>query len=219
MNRYMNNFSVVILASANNPSILNPDFLKSQGIVDSSLTPVNVVCTPPVSQVTYKENISIVAEFEKLQFTDTLVERIPFKSPITAIATKYVETLPHVQYTSVGLNFTDHIKCKDRSSSLSILPEKFLKEGPWCTHGDSQPAIGLRFIYNIGDIRAAFTMDTAELNVKGSPAISIIQIAANYHFDSKNIEEIIEFISNWEKQYEHFSGFIADTFGEVINVT
>ncbi len=114
MNFNLDNFSIVVLAQAHNPSILNPDFLKNNGIIAPSFKPNNVICTPPLSQVSYIEGLSIVAEFEKLQFIDIKKERIPFESPIPEIAIKYIKTLPHVQYTAVGLNFKAHYYCKDK---------------------------------------------------------------------------------------------------------
>src|SRR4030043_307057 len=108
MNITLTNFSIVVLAQAHNPSILNPDFLKNNNIVSPTFTPKTVVCSMPVAQVVYDEGISILAEFERLQFIDTIPERIPGGSPIPEIAVRYVDTLPHVRYTAVGINFIGH---------------------------------------------------------------------------------------------------------------
>jgi len=53
MNFNLDSFSIVVLAQAHNPSILNPDFLKNNGIIDPLFKPnnviYNVICTPPVN--------------------------------------------------------------------------------------------------------------------------------------------------------------------------
>lgn len=214
MNFNLDNFSIVVLAQAHNPSILNPDFLKNNGIIDLSFKPNNVICTPPVAQVSYVEGISIMAEFEKLQFIDTLKTRIPFESPIPEIAIKYIKTLPYVRYTAVGLNFMGHYLCKDNELALSFLPNKFLKDDSWHTFGDSLPKVGLKFTYSLKNLKCTVNMDTTELIRPKEPPLPIIGINTNYHFDSTNIEEITSFISNWKTQYNHFSKIILDTFLE-----
>src|SRR3989338_2693512 len=137
MNFNLDSFSIVILAQAHNPSILNPDFLKNQGIISNLLTPNKIICTPPVAQVSYVEGISITAEFDKLQFTDVSPKRIPLESPVPEISEKYIKTLPHVKYTAIGLNFIGHYTKKDNKLISSFLYNKFLKKDSWSSYGDS----------------------------------------------------------------------------------
>ena len=215
MDFILDNFSIVVVAQAHNPSILNPDFLKVQGIVDPSFTPSNVICTPPVAQVSYKEGITIMAEFQKLQFIDAAAERIPFASPIHDIAIKYINTLPHVKYTAVGLNFAGHYLCKDKESALALLPSKFLKDGEWYSFGDTAPYVGIKFGYLIGNVRCTINFDTADNPIHPSkPPSPIIAITSNYHIDSTNIEEMNSFISNWKTQYDHFLKVVRNTLPE-----
>lgn len=214
MNFTLDNFSIVVLAQANNPSILNPDFLKNQKIVDPSFTLSNAICTPPVAQVSYKEGITIMAEFEKLQFTDADTKRIPFESPITDIALNYIKALPHVRYTAVGINFVSHYLCKDRATAAGLLPAKFLKEGKWASYGDTAPFVGIKFTYLVGNIRCTINFDTTDAIRTNEAPISVIAITANYHIDSANIEEISAIITNWKTQYKHFSNIVLDALPE-----
>jgi hypothetical protein len=210
----LDNFSIVVLAQAHNPTILNPDFLKNNKIIDPSFTPNNVICTPPVAQISYVEGISIIAEFEKLQFIDTDHKRIPFESPISEIAKNYIHVLPHVRYKAAGLNFVGHYRCKDKEFALSFLPHKFLKEGSWNTYGDTLPQVSLKFIYPLKNIKCTINMETVELLKSKEMSSPIIRINANYHIDSANIEEILPFINNWQTQFNHVLKILSDTFPE-----
>ena len=57
--------TIVIVAENHNPTILNPDFLKFNDIVpkewDMGQPPL---CTPPISQVEYKNGIKIIHRTE-----------------------------------------------------------------------------------------------------------------------------------------------------------
>lgn len=214
MNFNLDNFSIVVLAQAHNPSILNPDFLRSQGIIESFFKPTNVICTPPIAQVSYEEGITIMAEFEKLQFIDTSAKRIPFDSPISDITIKYIKTLPHVRYTAVGLNFAGHYLCKDKESAAALLPSKFLKEGKWSSFGDSMPFVGIKFSYLANGVRCTINFDTTEAIFPDKPMAPVIAITSNYHADSADIEEIVKVINNWKTHYKHFLDIVLDTFSE-----
>lgn len=208
MNFTLDNFSIVVLAQAHNPSILNPDFLKNQKIVDPLYTPANVICTPPVAQVSYQEGITIMAEFEKLQFIDADTKRIPFESPIPGIALNYIKALPHVRYTAVGLNFVGHYLCKDKATAVALIPSKFLKEGKWSSFGDTAPSVGLKFTYLIGNVRCTINLDTTEAGRPNEAPVPVIMVSSNYHVDSANIEEIETIITKWKNQYKHFSDVV-----------
>jgi hypothetical protein len=214
MNFILDNFAIVVLAQAHNPSILNPDFLKNQKIVDQSFTPTNVICTPPVAQVSYKEGITIMAEFEKMQFTDTIAARIPFESPIPDIATKYIRVLPHVRYTAVGINFVGHYPCKDRETAANLLPSKFLREGKWSSFGDAAPYVGINLKYLIGNVHCTIKLDTTDASRPNEAPSPVIVISSNYHVDSDNVEEIAALISDWRTQYKHFSDVVIDVLPE-----
>jgi len=214
MNFTLDNFSIVVLAQAHNPSILNPDFLQNQKIVDPSFTPSNVICTPPVAQVSYKEGITIMAEFEKLQFIDADSKRIPFESSIPDITLNYIKALPHVRYTAVGINFVGHYLCKDKATATALLPAKFLKEGKWSSYGEAAPSVGIKFTYLVGNVRCTINFDTTDAIRTHEGPLPVIVITGNYHIDSANIEEISAIITNWKTQYKHFSDIVLDAFPE-----
>lgn len=129
-----------------------------------------------------------MAEFEKLQFTDTKTDRIPFESPVTEIAVNYIKTLPHVRYTAVGLNFVGYHPCRDKNSAAALLPDKFLKDGKWSSFGDAAPYVGIKFTYPIGQVRGTINFDTTEVIRPNEPLTPVIAITANYHIDSDNIK-------------------------------
>lgn len=207
----LTNISIVVLAQAHNPSILNPDFLKNNKIVDSDFTPKDFFCTPPIAKVSFNEGISIIAEFERLQFIDIVPERIPYSSPIPEIATRYISVLPHVRYTAAGINFSGHYLFKDKNSAKSFIVEKFVKEGTWLSFGDELNNLGLKFVYFSGKIKYTISIETAELIQAKNP---VILINANYNLDVKdnNIQEIKSFISDWKVQNERFTNFLEKIF-------
>jgi hypothetical protein len=205
-------FIIVILASANNPSILNPDFLRINDIVDKDFNPIESISTPPVSHVKYKEKVAITVDFERLTFIDTDEDRIPHNSPIPSIAKKYIEILRHVPYKAVGINFNGYYECSHMDPSQYIL-NKLIKKGPWNEFEGVEPSIGLSFSYK---------MDEVTLNLNIAPAITrkdertfpSIAINSNFHCDpqEKKIENIVSYIKSWELQYKQLNDLLSKIF-------
>ena len=213
MNLTLSNFSIVVLAQAHNPSILNPDFLKNNDIVSTDFKTKNVICTPPVAQVVYEEGISIVADFERLQFIDTILERIPESSPIPGIAVRYIKTLPHVRYTACGINFAGYFLFPEKNSARSFISEKFIKPGPWLSQSEATD-IGVTFTYSIENTKKTVSLKSGEIIQPDGERPPGILVNANYHLDipEGNLEPINSFIANWQSSFSHFKQFVEKLF-------
>jgi len=205
-------FTIVVLASANNPSILNPDFLCINEIVNKDFTSVESISTPPVSHVKYKEKVAITVDFERLTFVDTDENRIPYNSPIPSIAKKYIEVLRHVPYKAVGINFNGYYECTHIDPSQYIL-NRFIKKGPWNDFEGIEPSIGLKFSYKLNEV--AFNLSIAPaVTKKGERTFPSIAINSNFHCDpeEKKIEDILNYIQNWELRYEQLNNLLKIIF-------
>lgn len=215
MDLTLSNFSIVVLAQAHNPSILNPDFLKNNGIVSTDLKTKNAICTPPVAQVVYEEGISIVADFARLQFIDTILERIPENSPIPGITVRYIQTLPHVRYTSCGINFAGHFLFSDIESARSFISEKFIKPGPWLPQNEATD-IGVTFTYSIENTKKTVSLKPGEIQKSDGTVFSGILVNANYHLDitEGDLKSLKSFISGWQTWFGHFKQFFEVIFSE-----
>ncbi|MBF0555165.1 MAG: hypothetical protein HQK96_11520 [Nitrospirae bacterium] len=228
----LSSFSIVVLAKTHNPSILNPDFLKLNGIVEQNFTPYDVLCTPPASHVFYKESLSIIAEFERLQFIDEDRVRIPYDSPIPYIAIKYVDVLPHVRYMASGINFVGHYVFPGKDIASFFISNTFIKNGPWSVINGQRPDVGIKFAYNVNDVLCNITIETAETNpgtigadrAEGEygdvmmdelpPLNPVVLVKANYHLAAKEAENkrIKMFIAKWYTYFEEFHNFLEGVF-------
>ena len=100
----LHNVSVVVTAEFHNPSILNPDFLASHGIVPADWTVAETLTTPPVSVVKYENGIAWTVDQSRLTVTENCGPTFQDGYRIHAIVNAYLEKLPHVPYRELGLN-------------------------------------------------------------------------------------------------------------------
>ncbi|MBF0607748.1 MAG: hypothetical protein HQL61_09415 [Magnetococcales bacterium] len=227
----LTSYSIVILGKRHNPTILNPDFLRHTGIIKDTLTPKDVLCTLAVSHVVYNGGLSIVAESERLQFIDENVVTIPYDSQIPTIATRYLNVLPHVNYTAAGINFTGHYVYETRQMALAFLKKTFIKEGPWLNLGSGLTEAGLKFVYYFDDVSCTISLEVTDIaahehdsndsevqnRIIFPKAIPAIDVKANYHLDAKEAElkTIKTFILSWQTCFERLVAFLDDVFGIV----
>jgi len=92
---------IVIIASAHNPSIIAPQWLKDNSLISEE--PRHFVHTPDFS-LFESESFSLVVDHQRLQITAKKQDRGSLRS-LAGIASNYVKILPHIPYRAVGLNF------------------------------------------------------------------------------------------------------------------
>jgi hypothetical protein len=177
-------FSAVVVGQSHNPTILNPDFLREQGIVPKSWgwEVAKTITTPPLAVVAYTNGVSINVEQNKLQVTDPNVEEGPDKSRVTEIASAYVTVLPHVRYTAVGNNFQSLHPMEDAAERMK---SRFLKEGPWTTSPRTLETAGLKLTYEFEDQgRLTLALEAGEAKLPDAADQQPV-VLANANFDRK----------------------------------
>jgi len=92
---------IVIIASAHNPSIVAPQWLKDNSLIVEK--PLHFVNTPDFS-LFESESFSLMVDHQRLQITAKKQDRRALRS-LANVAANYVRLLPHIPYRSLGLNF------------------------------------------------------------------------------------------------------------------
>lgn len=200
----INEVSLVVVATNHNPTILNPDFLRYNNIVplDWELGQPPI-CVEPMAQVSFKNGVKITAQFEKVIFAESVKNKKFEKLEIASVAYKYIHTLPHVDYRSVGINPTGHVVFDDPHTVQQYLVEKFFLPGPWLEIGNAPVKASIKFVYSLDGSLCNLTIDAARLQVSDGNAIPILLIGANFHHeiigDSKKerLSDLSLIIENW----------------------
>ena len=167
-------FSLVVRGETHNPSILNPDFLSVQGIVPTSWKweSRQTMTTPMASSVEYANHVSIQVTAESLQVVGEVEDGDSFSDKIPEVARRYVETLPHVRYTALGINFHSALSVGNPGESIR---DRFMTDGPWRSEA---VAAGVRLEYALSDGRLRISVDGGKRGEEEA-----ILVCANFHRD------------------------------------
>ena len=98
--------SIALVANNNNPTILNPDFLKYNAIIPSDWElSTSPIVTEPFAQVSFKNAFQITSQFQKIVFSCNDFSEIDLET-IASTAKRYIETIYNVKYVALGFNPT-----------------------------------------------------------------------------------------------------------------
>lgn len=216
MTSKLNQFSLVLAANENNPTILNPDFLERAEIVNPKWDwkpGGQKITTPGYSTVQYDSGVVVTSQPRALEIVDGVSHK-PKDSKIPAVMSAYAQKVQYVTYTGIGINF--------KSATLTdnpqtVLENKFLKS---MVHNDKEQApqaLGLKFVYPLENGRVVYSIDTGAA-IDGTEKKDAIILSANYHRDlnvpddssqvgiliSNNLE------SDWDSYCEFLSKIVDD---------
>lgn len=203
-------FSIVVTANSNNPTILNKDFLQSNKIIPKSWTVKGQhICTPPISQIEFEEGIKIISQLDKVIFLEKELGDWPNKINIPKIAQKYIETLPHVQYLAVGINLKNTYEFQNIIKARDYIIKKFIKEGPWLTKEDDPIKTGVNLQLPLSK-NHRLNLSIQDID-KPDTKKGVVLISYNFHTDiilkrqKDKINKIIEEINNWKECNKKFN--------------
>lgn len=186
---------IVIAILNNEPSILNPDFLVRNNIVDADWKQKeNPICIGPLSKVVYDNGITITSEQHAVSFTNTQVDKCDGINKLKDVATKYFQQINNVSCIGVGINPVGHIPFDEKNELRGFVERNLiaLKEWPHELEG-----IAIYYRFNISGAILNLRIEEGVLKDSKKP---VLIFGGNFHHvvrpdgqltTSQNVLEII----------------------------
>lgn len=195
--------SVVLVTNQNDPSILNPDFLRYTGIVDKSLKVSQPpISTPVLSYVVFDGDIGIRAEPNRFVFEQKGQPLNDDECVVPPIAGRFVQELSHINYTAIGIN-AKILRTPDYVPQFSV-PNVLIDGGVWMAFRDISPDIHLRATYTYESRRILLDVGSADaaLNTRDNRRGLLFQV--NIHRDiservqDQAVERTLSVLRDWK---------------------
>jgi len=167
---HITRLGIVILARNHNPSLLNPDFLKINEIIESDWEVTSPsFTTDTLSQVIYKNGVRIVVQPDQIAF-DQLIKGgySEDKVLLQNVILKYLNVLPHVNYQSIGINPMGHIIFETQEDLDNYFSNYLLRPGDWKNFSGKQPSLSGTFTYAFDDHQINILMEAVYISEKGN---------------------------------------------------
>ena len=202
--------SVVLAVKSNDPSIINPDFLRYNAIVDANLPPIqgSFITTPVFSQVSFEGGFTVRADPEHIIFEQT-------GSPLTeedircgGMAKRYLEKVPQVSCKAIGINPKGFRKVS--SVAREKVSNALREGGSWASFKDVGPEIHLRATYRYE--RRIIILDISDMTMpeSGGSETPGMMFQANIHRDiyetnqQKYVDTLFAILASWREDLEDF---------------
>ena len=197
--------SVVLVANSNNPSIINPDFLRYNKIVDDSYeVQDSPISTPAFSQIIFKNGITVASTPDRVIFSHTgNFDEENVSSP--GIAKRYIECVPHVPYHALGINPKGIVSGQAPNPILNMLRDN----GSWMSFKDVIPEGQLKAIYRYTERTIFLDIGGADV-AENNQTTSGILFQANIHRElsemdaESRIKRISSLLDTWENDLDDF---------------
>lgn len=199
-------FSVVILAQSHNPSILNADFLRHNGIVGEHWQPrEDCLTSPMLSRVAFNDGLAVQADPIRVAFEQS-GDTLAADALVCASAAKgYLKTVPHVRYIAIGMNS----KCILRNLPLQRVSDTLRSSGSWTTFKSVVPSLELKATYEMGDKRV--TLDVEERSHESEP-ITICRANIHRNIDEPNqqmrLNSMLSALDSWKEDLADFRALV-----------
>ncbi|WP_017325725.1 hypothetical protein [Synechococcus sp. PCC 7336] len=204
--------AIVLSAKEHDPTLLNPEFLRHSGIVPKEWELArDPVRTTRVSQVAFTNGCSVVAQTDRIVFTETLGAK-PLGDIITPqIARKYADILSYVDYQGVGVNFRSFVAFKgDADAPRRYLATHLLNAAPWQELGDKPMRASLNLVFTFGDKRLTLNVSEASLQPSPEKSVPVILCTGNFSKDlaklerEERLQKVGETVEEWMTDLENY---------------
>lgn len=204
-------FSVVVVAAANNPTMLNPDFLRHNGIVGTrwrlseSHPPLT---TSLLSEVTFEGGLVVRADQNRVTFEQRGSALSLEDVACVDMAKGYLKTAPQVPYIAFGVNSRAMV----RNSPFSRLSDMLRSNGSEMTFDSIVPQFELKAIYEMKDKRL-----TLELQEGQDDRGPFRLCHANIHRDiaetnqQMRVNSMLSSLDSWRNDLNEFRAVVAQS--------
>ncbi|GAC1490303.1 MAG: hypothetical protein NVS2B14_02330 [Chamaesiphon sp.] len=212
---------VIIIGMKNHHlNLFNLDFLKYSGIVpldwELARTPVY---TNQLAQVSFENGIELTAQPERIILAQSLTEQAVTGALIPSIATKYVQTLPQVEYQGVGINPRGYVTWDSSPDAASkYLTQTLLSPGAWQEVGSAPALATLNLAYTLEQGLFNLTVSEAKLQRPEAQPLSVALFTGNFnHYlvgnnTNDRLQSLIQILSNWQADVETYKEIINSKF-------
>ena len=196
--------SVVLVATSNNPSIINPDFLSHNGVIEKGRRlQEDPVATPVFAQVVYEDGLAVRADPERVMFVQSAASGASLTSIVCPrMAEGYVRAVSHVPYRAVGINPKLHVDLDEAGSAR--VANALDGRGSWLSFKDSEPEVQLKTIYRFSARQIIMDILGAARRRPGGRQFRGLLFQGNVHRELEQtnsqtrIDALISVIGNWE---------------------
>ena len=221
-NQFIEEISLIIAAQDLTPTMMSLDFLKFSGIIPQEWELAKQpVLNPNFAQLNFTNGVGINAQHGTISLNESLSNKTIAEISINEIAGKYIEKLPHAQY--MGFSFAPKILLPFPNEPQAVrqyITESLLSSGSWKRIGKAPVQAGINLMYYLERCQMTISISEAKLQKPQEAPLVAVLFSGNFNYNvdgredqtSSKINQMNDFINNWQTDLEEFRDLINQKF-------
>lgn len=218
--REIQEIAIAISAKNLNPTMLSQEFLKQTGIVPNEWElSKQPVLGPNLSQVTFQNGVSIVAQPRTITFMEAIGSKKITELNIPNIARQYVAKLPNAEYQGLSISPKSLVPFPgSQDGARNYITRTLLAPGPWQDYGNAPLQAGLNLLYQLDRCQLSLSINEAKIAMPDKSTIPALLFAGNFNYNTANnspqerVTQLTKSIDDWETDLKAFQEIVNQRF-------
>lgn len=212
--------AITIAAKDLDPTLLSEQFLKLSGIVPSEWEAARQpIFSPGVSQIVFKNGLSIVAQPRTVSFMETMGDKPAEAMLVAKTAIQFIDKLPNAEYQGLSISPKYLVPFpQNADGARQYITRTLLMPGPWQEFGNAPVQAGVNFLYQFEGCQLSLSINQATLQIPDQSSISALLFAGNFNYPIENPDSqarltmLNQYLMGWQSDLQTFRDIVHERF-------
>jgi hypothetical protein len=218
--RFLEEIAFIIAAQNLTPTMISQDFLKSSGIIpqDWELAQQPVL-NPTVAQLNFTNGVNLLARPGTLTISESMGKKNLDELQGSAIATRYIEKLPHAEYLGFSLSPKILVPCSgDSDFARKYITRTLLAQGSWQGIGKAPLQGAINLIFELEKCQLSMSISEAKLQFPQQTVTNALLFSGNFNYDlvketsPAKLNKLVQGINFWRTDFQMFREITTQKF-------
>jgi hypothetical protein len=216
MTHTIQELALVIAVKNHDPLMVGEAFLKQTGIIPSEWDLAQKpYLSQQATQLVFTNGLSIIAEAERVIFTQPLVDKALSTIEVGEIASKYAAILKKADYQGIGINFRSFIPQPSQEAAQAYISQHVLAPASWQQVGSEPVRANVNLNFTLSGRQLALSINPAAIQFPEQEPMPVILFGGNFGYQidaTDKLAQLTQIISNWQTDLIDYHQLINQHF-------
>ena len=208
--------ALVIAVNNHDPLMVGEAFLKQTGIIpDQWQLAQKPYLSPQATQLVFDNGVSIIAEPERIIFTQALGDKALNTIEIGEIANKYAAILKKADYQGVGINFRSFIPQSSYEDTQTYISQQLLAPASWQQVGEAPVRANINLNFILAGRQLSLSINPAAIQFPEQEPMPVILFGGNFGYQldtTDKLTQLTQILTNWQADLTEYQQLISQHF-------
>jgi hypothetical protein len=216
MTHTVQELALVIAVKNHDPLMVGEAFLKQTGIIPNEWELAQKpYLSQQATQLVFTNGLSIIAEPERVIFSQPLVDKALNTIEVGEIASKYAAILKKADYQGIGINFRSFIPQPSQEATQAYISQHVLAPASWQQVGSEPVRANVNLNFTLSGRQLALSINPAAIQFPEREPMPVILFGGNFGYqldDTDKLAQLTQIITNWQTDLIEYHQLITQHF-------